>query len=44
MAGVIIALIVFVAIPALSLRHGVDSGRRNAWGPDVDWRERDPRS
>ena len=44
MAGLVIALILFVAIPALSLRYGVDSGRRNAWSPDVDWRERDPRS
>ena len=44
MAGLVIALIIFIAIPALSLRHGSDSGRRNAWSPDLDWRERDPRS
>ena len=43
MAGILIALIVFVAVPALSLRYGVDSR------PQSDWRERyrperDPRS
>jgi hypothetical protein len=43
MAAICIALIVFVAVPVLSLRYGVDSR------PHGDWREsyrpeRDPRS
>jgi hypothetical protein len=43
MAALLIALIVFVALPVLSLRYGVDSR------PHGDWREayrpeRDPRS
>jgi hypothetical protein len=44
MTGIAIALIVFIAIPVLSMRYGVDSRPRSAWRPDVDWRERDPRS
>jgi hypothetical protein len=44
MTGLVIALLVFIAIPALSIRYGADSGRRNAWSPQADWRERDPRS
>jgi hypothetical protein len=44
MTGLLIALVVFIALPALSIRYGADSSRRNSWRPDVDWRERDPRS
>jgi hypothetical protein len=44
MAGLIIALVLFVGLPALALRHGVDSRRPNSWSPDPDWQERDPRT
>jgi multisubunit Na+/H+ antiporter MnhB subunit len=44
MAAVVIALVLFVALPVLSLRYGVDSRMPNAWSPGSDWRERDPRS
>ena len=44
MAALVIALVLFVALPLLSLRHGVDSRMPNAWSPAPDWRERDPRS
>jgi hypothetical protein len=44
MAGLIIALVLFVGLPALSLRCGVDSRRPNSWSPGPDWRERDPRT
>jgi hypothetical protein len=44
MAALLIALVLFVALPALSLRYGVDSRRPNAWSPSSEWRERDPRS
>jgi hypothetical protein len=44
MTGLVIALVVFVGLPALALRHGADSRRPNAWSPNAEWRERDPRS
>ena len=44
MAALVIALVLFVALPVLSLRYGVDSRMPNAWSPGSDWRERDPRS
>jgi hypothetical protein len=44
MVALVIALVLFVGLPALSLRFGVDSRRPNAWSPDPEWRERDPRS
>jgi hypothetical protein len=44
MAGLVIALVLFVALPVLSIRLGVDSRRPNAWTPGAEWRERDPRS
>jgi len=43
MAGLVIALVLFVGLPALALRHGVDSSRPNGWSPPGDWRERDLR-
>ena len=33
MAGLVIALVLFVGLPALALRHGVDSSRPNGWSP-----------
>ena len=44
MVAVLIALVLIVAVPALSIRLGVDSRLPNAWSPGADWRERDPRS
>jgi hypothetical protein len=44
MAALIIALVLFVALPALSLRSGVDTRRPSSWSPNPEWRERDPRS
>jgi hypothetical protein len=44
MAALVIALVLFVALPVLAVRHGVDSRRPNAWSPGPEWRERDPRS
>ena len=44
MAGLIIALVLFVALPAFALRYGADSRRPNGWTPPCDWRERDLRS
>ncbi len=43
MTGLVIALVLFVGLPALALRHGADSRRTNSWSPQHDWRERDPR-
>jgi hypothetical protein len=43
MAGLVIALVLFVGLPALALRYGVDSHRSNGWTPPSDWRERDVR-
>jgi hypothetical protein len=44
MAALVIALVLFVVLPALAMRSGVDSRRPNAWSPSSEWRERDPRS
>jgi hypothetical protein len=44
MTGLVIALVLFVAVPALALRYGSDTRRPNGWTPPVDWRERDLRS
>ena len=43
MAAVLIALIVVVALPVLSLRYGVDSRPHGAWRESYR-PERDPRS
>jgi hypothetical protein len=44
MVALVIALVLFIGLPALSMRFGVDSRRPNAWSPSAEWRERDPRS
>ena len=44
MAGVIFTVVVFVGLPLLALRNGVDSRSHSSWSPPSDWRERDPRS
>jgi hypothetical protein len=44
MTGLVIALVLFIGIPALALRYGSDSRQPNSWSPQDDWRERDPRS
>jgi hypothetical protein len=43
MAGLVIALVLFIGLPALALRYGVDTRRPNGWTPPSDWRERDLR-
>ena len=44
MAGLVIALVLFIGLPALALRFGSDSRLPSSWSPQSDWRERDPRS
>jgi hypothetical protein len=43
MAGVVIAVLFVVALVVLAQGSGAH-GRTSAWGPQADWRERDPRS
>jgi hypothetical protein len=43
MTGLVIALIAFIGLPALSLRYGVDSRPRGDWR-DRYRPERDPRA
>jgi hypothetical protein len=44
MTALVLGLVLFIGLPALALRYGVDSrGCSNGWRPPCDWRERDPR-
>jgi hypothetical protein len=44
MTGIVFTLVVFIGLPALAWRYGVDSRSHSSWSPPSDWRERDPRS